>query len=85
MPEPGDRMINIVANGKIASNIWRCGVVRGIHEWPRTATSGVYLHGLYETQIRDSFGIVPLLDIDRRGANQFGEPAYRPPWRLPSV
>jgi hypothetical protein len=35
---------------------------------PQVSNSGVYLHGLYEMQIWDSYGIVPRLDTDRTGA-----------------
>lgn len=35
---------------------------------PANSNSGVYLHGLYEMQIRDSYGIVPRLPTDQTGA-----------------
>src|ERR1035437_848580 len=35
---------------------------------PQVSNSGVFLHGLYEMQIWDSYGIVPRLDTDRTGA-----------------
>ena len=72
-PEPGDRMINTVANGKSASNIYttrKFGDVELYLEFmmARGTNSGVYLHGLYETQIWDSYGMVPRLDTDQCGA-----------------
>ena len=73
LPEPGDRMINTVANGKSASNIYtkrKFGDVELYVEFmmAKSTNSGVYMHGLYETQIWDSYGTVPRLDTDRCGA-----------------
>jgi hypothetical protein len=73
LPEPGDRMINTVANGKSASNIYtkrKFGDVELYVEFmmAKGTNSGVYMHGLYETQIWDSYGTVPRLDTDRCGA-----------------
>jgi hypothetical protein len=70
-PEPGDRIVNTV-KGR-ASNLM-CETKMSDFELyiefmiPQVSNSGVYLHGLYEMQIWDSYGIVPRLDTDRTGA-----------------
>jgi hypothetical protein len=70
--EPGDRIVN-TAKGTTASNLM-CAVKMSDFELyiefmiPANSNSGVYLHGLYEMQIWDSYGIVPRLDTDRTGA-----------------
>ena len=70
-PEPGDRIVNTVKG--TASDLI-CNEKMSDFELyiefmiPANSNSGVFLHGLYEMQIWDSYGIVPKLDTDRTGA-----------------
>jgi hypothetical protein len=69
---PGGTIVNTARSGG-ASQLM-CNVKMGDFELyiefmiPKVSNSGVYLHGLYEMQIWDSFGTVPRLDTDRTGA-----------------
>jgi hypothetical protein len=71
-PEPGDRIVNTV-KGNSGSDLI-CNEKMSDFELyiefmiPAGSNSGVFLHGLYEMQIWDSYGIVPRLDTDRTGA-----------------
>jgi hypothetical protein len=71
---PGDRIVNtdVEPQGN-ASNIYtteKFGDVELYVEFMIAAhsNSGVFLHGLYETQIWDSWGFVPRLATDQAGA-----------------
>jgi hypothetical protein len=71
-PGPGGGVIVNTVRGS-ACNLM-CDTKMGDFElWvefmiPKVSNSGVYLHGLYEMQVWDSFGIVPQFDTDRTGA-----------------
>jgi hypothetical protein len=71
--EPGGVIVNTAITNRAASNLM-CNEKAGDFElWiefmiPKVSNSGVYLHGLYEMQVWDSFGIVPQFDTDRTGA-----------------
>ena len=74
LPEPGDRIVNtgVEPRGN-ASNIYtteKFGDIELYLEFMVAAhsNSGVYMGGLYETQIWDSWGFTPRLDTDRCGA-----------------
>ncbi len=72
-PGPGGIIINTARPNGAASQLM-CNTKMGDFElWvefmiPKVSNSGVSLHGLYEMQIWDSYGIVPRLDTDRTGA-----------------
>jgi len=74
LSEPGDRIVNTdVEPQGDASNIYtteKFGDVEVYLEFMVAAhsNSGVYMHGLYETQIWDSWGFVPRLLTDQCGA-----------------
>ena len=74
IPVPGDRIVNTdVVPGGNASNIYtteKFGDVELYIEFMVAAhsNSGVFLHGLYETQIWDSWGFTPRLATDQCGA-----------------
>ena len=71
---PGDRIVNTGVDPKgNASNIYttdKFGDVELYVEFMVAAhsNSGVYMQGLYETQIWDSWGFTPRLDTDQCGA-----------------
>jgi hypothetical protein len=74
VPTPGDRIVNtdVVPSGN-ASNIYtteKFGDVEVYVEFMIAAhsNSGFFLHGLYETQIWDSWGFVPRLLTDQAGS-----------------
>jgi hypothetical protein len=74
VPTPGDRIVNtdVVPSGN-ASNIYtteKFGDVEVYVEFMIAAhsNSGFFLHGLYETQIWDSWGFVPRLLTDQCGS-----------------
>ncbi len=74
LPTTGDRIVNtgVEPQGN-ASNLYtkeRFGDVEVYVEFMIAAhsNSGVYMHGLYETQIWDSWGFVPRLLTDQCGA-----------------
>ena len=74
LPTPGDRIVNtgVEPRGN-ASNLYtkeKFGDVEVYVEFMIAAhsNSGVYMHGLYETQIWDSWGFVPRLLTDQCGA-----------------
>jgi hypothetical protein len=74
VPTPGDRIVNtdVVPSGN-ASNIYtteKFGDVEVYAEFMIAAhsNSGFFLHGLYETQIWDSWGFVPRLMTDQCGS-----------------
>ena len=74
VPTPGDRIVNtdVVPSGN-ASNIYtteKFGDVEVYVEFMIAAhsNSGFFLHGLYETQIWDSWGFVPRLMTDQCGS-----------------
>jgi hypothetical protein len=74
LPEPGDRIVNTGVDPRgNASNIYtteKFGDVELYVEFMVAArsNSGVFLHGLYETQIWDSWGFTPRLDTDQCGS-----------------
>jgi hypothetical protein len=68
----GDRIVNTVREDG-ASNIIstrKMGDMELYVEFmiPETSNSGVYIHGLYELQIWDSYGLEPRLQTDKTGA-----------------
>ena len=70
-PKPGDRIVNTVKG--TASDLLCNEKMRDLElciEFmiPANSNSDVYLHGLYEMQIWDSFGIEPRLQTDKTGA-----------------
>ena len=74
LPTPGDRIVNtdVEPRGN-ASNLYtteKFGDIELYVEFMVAAhsNSGVYMHGLYETQIWDSWGFVPRLLTDQCGA-----------------
>ena len=73
-PAPGDRIVNTDVDPKgNASNIYtteKFGDVELYVEFMIAARSnaGVYMQGLYETQIWDSWGFTPRLETDQCGA-----------------
>ena len=70
---PGGVIVNTAYTNMAAPNLL-CDKKMGDFElWvefmiPKVSNSGVFLHGIYELQIWDSYGIVPRLDTDRTGA-----------------
>jgi hypothetical protein len=74
VPVAGDRIVNTGVDPKgNASNIYtteKFGDVEIYVEFMVAAhsNSGFFMHGLYETQIWDSWGFTPRLDTDRCGA-----------------
>jgi hypothetical protein len=74
IPTPGDRIVNTDVDPKgNASNIYtteKFGDVEFYIEFMIAAHSnaGVFMHGLYETQIWDSWGFTPTLETDQCGA-----------------
>ncbi|MFC1538454.1 DUF1080 domain-containing protein [Candidatus Latescibacterota bacterium] len=72
VPTVGDRIINTAGQGG-ASNILateKMGDMELYVEFmiPANSNAGVYVHGLYELQIWDSYGIEPRLETDKTGA-----------------
>ena len=74
LPGAGDRIVNTGVDPKgNASNMYtteKFGDVEVYVEFMVAAhsNSGFFMHGLYETQIWDSWGFTPRLDTDRCGA-----------------
>jgi hypothetical protein len=73
MPTPGDRLVNTANASGRASNLFttrKFGDVELYAEFmiPAKSNSGLFMHGLYEMQIWDSYGIKPRLDTDQTGA-----------------
>ena len=70
---PGGAIVNTARTNGAASDLMCNEKIGDFELWlefmiPKVANSGVFLHGLYEMQIWDSYGIVPRLDTDRTGA-----------------
>jgi len=68
----GDRIVNLPREGG-ASNIVSMETVGDMELYvefmiPEGSDAGVYVHGLYELQIRSSYGIEVRLQIDKTGA-----------------
>ncbi len=71
-PGAGDRIVNLPREGGAANIISEltAGDMELYVEFmiPEGSNSGVYVHGLYELQIWDSYGIEPRLQTDKTGA-----------------
>jgi hypothetical protein len=73
-PESGDRIVNTGVDPKgNASNIYTTEKFSDVEVYVEFmvaahSNSGFFLHGLYETQIWDSWGFTPRLDTDQCGS-----------------
>jgi hypothetical protein len=70
---PGGVIVNTAHTNIAAPNLLSDKKMSDFELWvefmiPKVSNSGVFLHGIYEMQIWDSYGIVPRLDTDRTGA-----------------
>jgi hypothetical protein len=70
---PGGVIVNTAYTNIAAPNLLSDKKMGDFELWvefmiPKVSNSGVFLHGIYEMQVWDSFGIVPRLDTDRTGA-----------------
>ena len=70
---PGGVIVNTAYTNMAAPNLLSDKKMGDFELWaefmiPKTSNSGLFVAGIYEMQIWDSFGIVPRLETDRTGA-----------------
>jgi hypothetical protein len=70
---PGGVIVNTAYTNMAAPNLLSDAKMSDFELWvefmiPKVSNSGVFVAGIYEMQVWDSFGIVPRLDTDRTGA-----------------